>query len=65
MKGGTVIGNEHVEIDHFCSSCGRPEKSIGYKPAEGHTFICSRCVQVLISTCKGGTDYKEIKRPRR
>jgi hypothetical protein len=30
-----------------CLFCGRPEK--GYKPSKSVDFICSRCVQLLLS----------------
>ena len=34
-----------------CLFCGRPEK--GYKPSKSVDFICSRCVQLLLSADQG------------
>ena len=45
-----------------CLFCGKPEK--GYKPSKSVDFICSRCVQLLLSADQGQLEraYKKAVR---
>ena len=51
-EGFTKGGNMKDKLSQRCSRCGKPEKN--YICPEGKTFVCSACVQRMLSVEKEG-----------
>jgi hypothetical protein len=53
-----------MELDYHCERCGRMEM---YNRQPNTTFICSRCVQIMVGKCKSISDLMEKQKvqPRR